>query len=188
MGRGEAPELDTPPRSVSVFERAQITLPERLYHVSSAAAAAGLTERGICTAPIGTRRPGGLTTGGEWADSLYGVRPVYLSVRPWEIEASERSAHALFEVESLKLDLKLCSVDAPSLIDHGMCLNSSGVYWEEGDPAGDQIHELLGEEIPLEGLLSSAELTKIGFELTGSLALSGDVPAEAIRRIEWPVE
>lgn len=195
MGRGDgesslSTEAELPrsalQRSASVFERAQISLPEKLYHVSSAAAADEISRSGLCAAPIGFDRPGGLTMGGEWADTLYGVRPVYLSVSPWEIEPSERAAHALFEVRSSEIDLALCSVDAPSLIDHGMSLTSEEIYWEEGDPTGDQIHELLGEQISKEALLDSAELTRIAFELTSSLAISGDVPPSALRRVGWP--
>lgn len=191
MGRGESETLITGSEndarySGALFSHAGISLPAKLYHVCPLGAVEAIKGEGLRSARVGEQREGGMTIGGEWADRLYGLRPVYLSVEPWAIPPEERHEHALFEVDSSRLDWWLLNVDAPSLIDHGMCLEGGGVYWEEGDPRGDEIHDELGDEISIDALFESPELARSCFEITRSLAVSGDVSRDALSQIEWP--
>ncbi len=119
-----------------------------------------------------------------WIDEYYGgIRPIFLSVKPWEGGKGLKAIQV--DVSGLNL-----VADIPSI------LQSHGAYYDPGisgyvlwwkdrdiDKAGPLYEYIDAEEegVPVEELLSGGEATQVAIELTGTAAVLQDIPASMIK-------
>jgi hypothetical protein len=85
-----------------------------------------------------------MTIAGEWADKVYGIRPIYISLEPWKTKTQDLTGenHVTLELNLEGLDLV---ADLPSLYDRGAYYDYDwgGIYF---DNTPEELEEFKDEE------------------------------------------
>ena len=123
----------------------------------------------------------GFTKAGDWAKDVYGVQPVYLSMKPSE-GGGRRYEGITFEVDVSGLTLY---PDLPALVDYGAYVEEDGVYWED-----EQIPPEMEGVIDEDGFVSFDELltpdspaANAAIGLTGTAVSLENIEPEKLRRL-----
>jgi len=137
------------------------------YHATSHAAAERILDNGL---RVG--QPNNLTMGGVWADEIYGIRPIYLSMQP-----GYYSGDIILEIDLSRIDYV---ADLPSLVDAGAIVAESGIYWEDHTP-----RPFIGlsdnGEFYLDDLLDPGNvMVDTAILVTDTLAVLEDIPPNRI--------
>ena len=125
----------------------------------------------------------GFSMASNWADSVYGERPVYLSLSPNE-GGDRRYEGIVFEVDVSGIDLY---PDLPTLVDYGAYVEEGmGLYWEWGE-APKELEPILDGDgfIEFEELLDPAsDAAKTAIAFTKTAVSLESIPPERIKRIK----
>jgi hypothetical protein len=149
----------------------------KMYHVTTLENAEKILEEGLKIGKVG-----GFTVGGEWADDIYGVRPVYLSASPLSFDPLPDDQVRL-EVDVGGLDL---AADLPHLVDYGAYVDDRGLWWED-KYLPLRFRKLLGQGFDRDGefeytfFLEPGPVVEAAIKVTGTAAVLEDIPS---RRIE----
>ena len=132
----------------------------------------------------------GFTVAGNWADEIYGMRPIYLSAEPGKGGGREYEG-ATLEVDVTGLELY---PDLPTLVDYGANLeeDGSGMWWDYDEvPSEMQVSYANGAPIlDPDGYIEYDMLlwpgdaaAKAAINLTDTVAVLQDIPPDRIKRI-----
>ena len=125
----------------------------------------------------------GFSMSSNWVNSVYGVRPVYLSINPND-GGSRRYEGIVFEVDVSGIDLL---PDLPTLVDYGAFVEEGeGLYWEWGT-APKEIEPLLDGDgfITFDELLEpDSPISQAIINFTKTAVSLESIPPERIKRIK----
>lgn len=115
------------------------------------------------------------TKAGEWADEIYGMRPVYVSTQPGTYQGTA------LEIDG---DDLILVADLPGLVDVGANIsdNNDGFWWEEGNEPAELL-KYLDEDgfMTFDALLEpNGPATLAAISLTKTGAVLHDIPPELI--------
>jgi hypothetical protein len=124
----------------------------------------------------------GFSMSSNWVNSVYGVRPVYLSINPND-GGSRRYEGIVFEVDVSGIDLL---PDLPTLVDYGAYVEEGeGLYWEDGT-APRELRNFLDD-----GMLWFDDILMLGspaaqaiINFTKTAVSLESIPPERIKRIK----
>ena len=143
-----------------------------MYHSTDSKNVGSIQQDGLAVG-----RESSHTLGGSWADSYYGIRPIYLSVE------KGKYAGTPLTVDTSGLALV---ADLPSLVDTGAYQGEEGMYWDEGsEPA--QMRDIVDEDgmVYFDDLLSpGSAASEAAIEITGTAAVLENIPPNRIQLIE----
>lgn len=146
-----------------------------MYHTTSREAAEKIQEEGLKVGQV----DGFFIDAGNWADEIYGARPIYLSADP---EAYRR--HSVDEFVTFKIDVSGLSLvaDLPSLVDAGAYVDEDNklIYWD--DPIPDPVAAVLPKgEARFRALVNpNSPAAQAAIKITGTAAILEDIPPERI--------
>lgn len=145
---------------------------ERWFHVTRPERVEKILREGL---KLGSER--NLTDAGEWADRVYGNRPVYLAREPWI------SGGVVFEVDASGFAV---TADLPSLVSdaHAYLDETSGeveLWWEEGEEPDELLPYLFSGSIAAQLLVQDPELAQAAISVTGTAACLQSIPPERLR-------
>lgn len=176
MGRGNRTNSNKLDRSTKIGSDT-IAEAKVLYHTSSKKAEESILAKGL----VSGRK--GFTKGGDFADDIYGKRPVYLSLNP------NRSRHTsyldlgekqtIYEIDKESTGTLL--PDLPGLVDAGATLDEEGIYWEEGEEPEEMIPYLDDGYISFDDLLNFSDVIEAAIDTTGTAAIREGVPKDSIK-------
>lgn len=118
----------------------------------------------------------GFTLGGEWADAIYGKRPVYIAL--------DKGLYKDIETTELKIDLRGFRLvpDLPSLIDLGaMVSNNNSIYWKHDEDIPKLLMDYAEDgEIFYDDLLKNENVIRAAILSTRTAAILDSIPANKI--------
>ncbi len=148
-----------------------------LYHSTPPYQAEVIEANGIKVGSEGV----GFMIGGNWADEVYGTRPIYLSAKPGEGGGREYEG-TIFEVDATGLELY---PDLPTLVDYGAYTEEDGMWWDY-----DEVPPEMQNVVDSDGFIEFEEFLDpdspargAAIHLTGTAVVLEDIPPERIRRL-----
>ena len=132
---------------------------------------------------VGEHENVGFSMAGNWADSVYGQRPAYLSMSP-NLGGGRRYEGIVFEVDVSGIDLY---PDLPTLVDYGAYVEEGeGLYWEDGTAPKEFRNIIDGDGmIYFEDILESgSDIAQAIINFTKTAVSLESIPPERIKRIQ----
>lgn len=118
----------------------------------------------------------GFTLGGEWADAIYGKRPVYVAL--------DKGLYKDTETTELKIDLRGLRLvpDLSSLIDLGaMVSDNNSIYWKHDEDIPKLLMDYAEDgEIFYDDLLKNENVIRAAILSTRTAAILDSIPANKI--------
>jgi hypothetical protein len=124
----------------------------------------------------------GFSLGSNWANDVYGVRPVYLSMKPSE------GGGRRYEGITFVVDISGLTVypDLPTLVDYGAYVDESGMYWEYGEVPPEMEGVVDGDgSVSFDELLTpNSPAANAAIELTDTAVSLENIGPEKLRKIK----
>ena len=140
----------------------------RAYHSTTKKAATIILNYGLLPG-----KNGGFTEDGSWADNIYGIRPIYVSLEPGKFEGE-----IILEIDVT--DIKIYP-DFPSLVHEGAYIEDDFMWFSEDDEP-PLLKPFLNNdgEIYFYDILHSDGIMLAIITLTGTACILDPVPPEKI--------
>ena len=132
---------------------------------------------------VGAHDNVGFSMAGNWADSVYGQRPAYLSMSP-NVGGGRRYEGIVFEVDVSGIDLY---PDLTTLVDYGAYVEEGeGLYWEHGTAPKEFRNIIDGDGmIWFEDILEpGSDIAQAIINFTKTAVSLESIPPERIKRIK----
>lgn len=166
----QRPEGETPGGWLEHYGASE---PQVMYHVAPKAIRGQIKQEGLKPAWGGGFATGQTPLRGTPLSGVYLTSdPKNIGV-PGEFDPSE---HDVWEVHTDGLRLE---PDWPAVVEHGAYTEPDHIWFEEGHPLGDQLHEEYGDKLYPDDLHADPRWQ----ELTGTVRAIQPIPPERIRRI-----
>lgn len=147
-----------------------------MYHVTKNENVENILKNGLLI-----NQPYAMTEGGYWATEIYGVNPIFLSIKSTETNTQKLLFDEFDTVLEVNVDGLELVADLPSLIDQGSQWENDVLYWSEGDEPEEIIDYLEEGEIEIEALVDPYFYGIDDFiELTGSAAVLQNIEPSRI--------
>lgn len=111
-----------------------------MYHVTKSTNIENILKNGLLI-----NQEYAMTEGGYWATDVYGVNPIFLSIKSTETNSQKLLLDEFDTVLEVNVDGLELVADLPSLVDHGAYISDDCLYWMEGEEP-EELIDFLDED------------------------------------------